>query len=166
MTEAERLLDGSRQPTDAEVAAFIGRQNAARWADLTRFVSANYPGVFDVEWLFGGKKHGWYLRFKRSKSFCSLVPERGRFRVLLVFGGAEREKVDVLLPDLVSHVREDYRRSPTYHDGTWVLVNVDSAKVLSEIKRLLVLKRRPKASQRAEPTVPKGSVRARRLTRR
>jgi len=144
MSESTRMVDGAREPTAADVADFIGKRNAGRWAELTRFIAANYPGVFDIEWLFGGKKHGWTLRFKKSKSFCSFVPERGRFRVLLVFGGAERQKVERLLPDLVSHVREDYGKSTTYHDGRWVLVSVDSAKVVSDIERLLVLKRQPK----------------------
>jgi hypothetical protein len=138
------MVDGTRKPTDAEVADFIGKQNAARWAELTRFIAVRYPDVFDIEWLFGGKKYGWTLRFKKSKSFCSFVPERGRFKVLLVFGGAEREKVESLLPDLLSHVREDYGKSTTYHDGKWVFVSVDSAKVVSDIQQLLTLKRRPK----------------------
>jgi hypothetical protein len=138
------MVDGSRQPTDAQVTEFIGRQNAARWAELTEFITRHYPGIFDVEWLFGGKKHGWSLRFKKSKSFCTFVPERGVFRLLLVFGGAEREKVEQLLPALVSHVREDYEKSTTYHDGKWVFVNVDSTRVVSDVKQLLMLKRPPK----------------------
>lgn len=147
MSESARLVDGSREPTPAEVAGFIGKQNAARWASLTRSIAARYPGVFNVEWLYGGKKHGWTLRFKKSKSFCSLVPERRRFKVLLVFGGAEREKVERLLPALVSHVRKDYVEGPTYPDGKWVLVTVDSAKVLSDVERLLALKRPPKPAR-------------------
>jgi hypothetical protein len=51
VTETARLVDGSREPTGAQVADFIGKLNAARWA-----------GVFGVEWLFGGKKYGWALR--------------------------------------------------------------------------------------------------------
>jgi hypothetical protein len=149
VSESARLVDGSREPTEAEVADFIGKQNAARWAKLTRFIAANYPSVFNIEWLFGGKKHGWTLRFKKSKSFCSLVPERRRFKVLLVFGGAEREKVERLLPDLVSHVREDYVKSTTYHDGKWVFVSVDSLRALSDIKQLLALKRPPKSGLHA-----------------
>ena len=165
MSESARMVDGPQEPTDAEGASFIGKQNAARWADLTRFVEVNYPGVFNIEWLFGGKKYGWTLRFKKSKSFCSLVPERRRFKVLLVFGGAERQKVEPLLPDLVSHVREDYRRSATYHDGKWVFVDVDSAKVLIDIKRLLALKRPPKPGLQAQTPVLPGRAGARRLAR-
>jgi hypothetical protein len=143
------MVDGPRAPTEADVAEFVGKRNAVRWAELTQFIATNYPGVFNTEWLFGGKKYGWTLRFKKSKSFCSFVPERGRFKVLLVFGGAEREKVEHLLADLVSHVRDDYLKSTTYHDGKWVFVSVDSAKVVSDIKQLLTLKRQPKGSPQA-----------------
>jgi hypothetical protein len=64
--------------------------------------------------------------------------------VLLIFGAAERDKVEPVLPELASHVREDYLKSTTYHDGRWVLVNVDSATVLEDVKKLLVIKRQPK----------------------
>jgi hypothetical protein len=144
MPDAIRLVDRSRTPTDAEVRAFIGARNAARWADLARFIANAYPGTFTPEWLYGGQRYGWTLRYKKSKSFCTFVPEQGRFKVLLVFGAAEREKVEPVLPELVSHVREDYANSHTYHDGRWVLVTVDGAQVVADIERLLAIKRRPK----------------------
>jgi hypothetical protein len=144
MNEPMRLTDGSRQPSDAAVAEFIGKRNAARWADLAEFIAAAYPATFNIEWLFGGRKHGWYLRYKKSKSFCTFIPERERFLVLLIFGAAERNKVGPMLPELASHVQEDYLQATTYQDGKWVLINVDSAKVLSDVKKLLAVKRRPK----------------------
>lgn len=165
VSESTRMLDGSREPTEADVAEFIGKQNASRWAELARFIAANYPGVFNIEWLFGGQKYGWTLRFKKSKSFCSFVPERRRFKVLLVFGGAERQKVERLLPDLVSHGRDDYGKSTTYHDGKWVFVSVDSAKVVSDIRQLLTLKRQPKPGRQGRTPRVALTARARRQAR-
>lgn len=165
MNESTRMVDGSRAPTEAEVADFIGKQNTARWAQLKRFIEAGYPGVFNIEWLFGGRKYGWTLRFKKSKSFCTFVPERRRFKVLLVFGGAERQKVEPLLPRLVSHVREDYAKSNTYHDGRWVFVEVDNAKVVSDIEQLLALKRQPKPGLPARTPGAAPRAGARRPTR-
>jgi hypothetical protein len=153
MSDAIRLVDGSRPPTDAELRAFIGTRNAARWADLARFITTAYPEIFNPEWLFGGQKYGWTLRYKKSRSFCTFVPERGRFKVLLVFGAGEREKVEQVLPELVSHVREDYASSHTYHDGRWVFVTVDTARVVADIERLLTLKRTPKRASRSAPPV-------------
>lgn len=149
MSDADRMTDGAKQPRAAQVAAWIGERSFTRWTQLTDFIASTYPGVFEPEWLFGGKKHGWYLRFKRSKAFCSLVPERGQFKALLVFGAEERRKVESILPELASHVREDYTTATTYHDGKWMAAVVDNAKVVADVKRLLVLKRPPRHSGRA-----------------
>lgn len=146
--ESARMLDRAHTPTTASVGAWIGARSFKRWTDLTAFIDRHYPGVFDVDWLFGGKKHGWSLRYKKSKSFCTLIPERSRFRVLIVFGAADREKAGAILPGLTSHVREDYRRSPTYADGTWMVTTVDSAKALQDVTRLLQVKRKPKEARR------------------
>jgi hypothetical protein len=164
VSESARMVDGAKEPTAAKVADWIGAQNFKRWTDLRQFIDTNYPGVFNLEWLFGGKNYGWALRFKKSKSFCTLTPERDRFKLLVVFGGDEREKVETILSTLVSHVREDYQESTTYHDGKWVFMTVDSVKVLKDVKRLLELKRRPKTGQKLEAPPQSGKKRPHRLT--
>ncbi len=153
MSEPVRMLDRSQQPTPARVAVWIGAQSFKRWTELTDFVDTNYPGVFETKWWFGGQKHGWTFRFK-SKSFLNLIPERGRFKALLVFGADEHDKVEAILPEILSHVRDDYAKATTFHDGKWVATVVDSAKVLADVERLLVLKRKPKAAATAQPPQP------------
>lgn len=147
MSERERLGNRSEEPTPALVSDFIGSENARRWRELLDFIDASYPGVFKGEWLYGGRKHGWSLRFKKSRSFCTLIPERTRLQVLIVFGQAERDKAEVVLPGLATHARNDFLQATTYHDGKWVLINVDSEEVLSDVKCLLEVKRRPSARQ-------------------
>jgi Protein of unknown function (DUF3788) len=144
VNEHARMLDGAKPPEPAQVAEWIGPRASGHWAELTEFIESRYPGVFDRSWWFGGKKWGWSLRFKKSKSFCNLIPERGQFKALLVFGAEEREKVEAVLPQLTSHVRADYAKATTFHDGKWVAAVVDSRKVVADIERLLVLKRKPK----------------------
>jgi hypothetical protein len=139
-----RMLDGSRQPDAASVARWVGRDNYRRWTHLTEFIEANYPGVFKPDWLFGGKKYGWGLRFKKSKSFCTLIPEQGRLVVQIVLGGKEREATEKILPALSPNVRKTYAEATTYHDGKWLAIVADRDKTLDDIKQLLVIKRKPK----------------------
>jgi hypothetical protein len=143
MSERERLVDRSTEPTPKVVSNLVGRENARRWVRLLDFIDSTYSGVFRGEWLYGGARHGWSLRFKKSRSFCALIPERGRMNVVIVFGAAERAKAEALLPSLASHVRDDYLAATTYHDGKWVLIDVDSDAVLADVVRLLEVKRRP-----------------------
>ena len=161
MSDPTRLLDPKRVPDAVQVAEWIGSRNHMRWTELTEFIESWYPGVFDTKWWFGGKKFGWSLRYKKSKSFCNLIPERGAFKVLLVFGGEERRKVEAILPELLSHVRDDYAKATTFHDGKWVSVKIDSKGVLSDVERLLTLKRAPQTGQPAAATSKRQSGRRR-----
>jgi len=141
-----RMLDGAGEPDAASVSDWIGVRNYRRWTNLLDFIEENYPGVFTPDWIFGGKKYGWGLRFKKSKSFCTLIPERNRLVVRIVFGREEREKAAKVLPELSPGVRDAYADATTYHDGKWLALVVDKDAILADVERLLAIKRKPKSS--------------------
>ena len=110
-------------------------------------IERNYPGVFDPEWLYGGKKHGWSLRYKKGRSFCTFIPEAGSFKIQIVFGGREREKLQEIRGQLSKGLLKAYATATTYHDGKWLLLAVDSDQYLHDLEKMLALKRRPKPNQ-------------------
>jgi hypothetical protein len=140
----ERMLDNSREPDGRSVAQWLGAREYRRWTRLTEFIESHYPGVFSPDWIFGGKKYGWGLRFKKSKSFCTLIPERNQLVVQIVFGREEREKVEKILSELSPDLRKVYAEATTYHDGKWLAIVVDRDEVLDNIEKLLAIKRKPK----------------------
>ncbi len=142
----QRMLDGSKQPDAKSVAGWLGARAYKHWMRLLEFVEKNYPGVFTPDWIFGGKKYGWGLRFKKSKSFCTLIPERKRLVVQIVFGGEEQQKVEKLLPELSPSVRQRYAEATTYHDGKWLALVADRKETLNDIEKLLGVKRKPKSA--------------------
>ena len=64
------------------------------WAELQNWIEEFYPGVFAPEWLYGGKKRGWSLRYKKTRALCTFLPEYRRFSAVVGLGGAEREKFE------------------------------------------------------------------------
>ena len=136
-------------PNDTEVSAWIGDHAFEYWKQITSLIDQKYPGVFVPEWLFGGKKHGWSLRYKKTKSFCTLIPEKDRLAVLIVFGGAERQKVEAVKDQLSAETREEYEKATTYHDGKWVLLTVGSGTVVGDLQLFLGVKRKPKKEKDA-----------------
>lgn len=144
MSEPNRMIGLGSPPNDSEVAAWIGKNAFDYWGQVTSFIDRNYPGIFVPEWLFGGKKHGWSLRYKKTKSFCTLIPEKDRFAVLIVFGREERKKIEGVKGRLSSKTQEKYDKATTYHDGKWVLLTVDSGIAVGDLRLLLGVKRRPK----------------------
>ncbi len=144
-----RLIDKSSIPNEKTVAKFIGTDNHKRWKRLLKFIDENYEGVFKQnEWLYGGKKNGWYLRFKKSKSFCSLIPEENKFLLQIVFGAEEREKTELILKELDPEIRKKYKDAKIFFDGKWMLLDFNRDNMIDDVIKLLMIKRKPKVKSK------------------
>ena len=139
-----RMTQRDNPPSDYEIGVWIGADAFEHWKHITKLIEKNYPNVFTPEWLFGGKKHGWSLRYKKGKSFCTLIPEKNRFALLIVFGAAERAKVEAIRNGLSEHTQKEYDNATTYHDGKWLLLTIDTEKMIEDVVQLLATKRKPK----------------------
>lgn len=147
----ERMLDGSGKPDAAVVAKFIGAKYSKYWQRINKFIEDNYHGVFPKDdWLFS-RNLGWSLRFKKSKSFCTLVPEKNKLLILIVLGAKEREETGKILPELCPEIRNKYEQATTYHDGKWLLISLDKNKTFDNVTRLLIIKRNPKKRRYNKP---------------
>lgn len=142
----DRLTDRSAPPDDAAVRNWIGPDAYAQWSALRDWIAAAYPGVFAPDWIYGGKKHGWSLRYKKSRAFCTFLPEYRAFSVVVVLGAAEREKVEARREAFSPRLMALYDATETYRDGKWLKIGVSSADALKDVTDLLILKRRPKAA--------------------
>lgn len=141
----DRLTDTSNLPDEALVRDWMGEAAFTHWAALRDWIAASYPGVFTPDWIYGGHKHGWSLRYKRSKAFCTLLPEYHAFSVVIVLGGAEREKVEARRDGFGPRLMALYDAAETFHDGKWLRIGISSAEDLGDAKALLDLKRPRKA---------------------
>ncbi len=150
MTEvSSRMTAPQGPPNDSEIAEWMGEEGFQYWNRIKEMIAKNYPNLFAPEWLFGGKKHGWSLRYKKGRSFCTLIPEKNRCALVMVFGSEEREKVEPMKHMLSLKSREEYESAVTYHDGKWVRLTVDSETVFEDVRLLLAVKRKPKSEKRA-----------------
>jgi hypothetical protein len=137
----DRITDKSAPPDESAVREWIGPKANKHWAELQRWIETHYPGVFAPEWLYGGKKRGWSLRYKKTKAFCTLIPEYRLFSAVVVLGGAEREKFEERRYVWRSPIVKLYDEARTYIDGKWLTVGVSSADDLHDVTDLLTMKR-------------------------
>jgi len=131
------------------IAEWVGVEAYQYWKHVTHLIERNYPSIFTSEWLFGGKKHGWSLRHKKSKSFCTLIPEKNHFTLLIVFGAEELAKAEAIGDSLSTRTQKEYDEATIYHDGKWVLLTINSGEVVEDVMKLLAIKRKPKNSNGA-----------------
>lgn len=61
-----RLTEPGSTPSDSTIAEWIGKGAHIYWKQVARLIEQIYPNVFTPEWLFGGRKHGWTLRYKKT----------------------------------------------------------------------------------------------------
>lgn len=151
-----RMTQPGDPPSDSELAEWLGDEAHGYWKQVTRLTERNYPEVFTPEWLFGGKKHGWSRRYRKSRSFCTLIPEKNRFALLIVFGAEERARVEAMRDRLSPCTRKEYDEATTCHDGKWLLLTIDTGKVVDDVMALLAVKRRAKNDHGALSTRTSG----------
>lgn len=78
-----------------------------------------------------------------------MIPEKNRFALLIVFGAEERTKVEAIRDCLSQDTQKKYDEATTYHDGKWLVLTVNTDKVVEDVRRLLAVKRRPKNDNKA-----------------
>lgn len=152
------MTERTAQPTPESLARFLGKPAFQRWTHVLTRIAAAYPGVFAPDWIYGGTKHGWGLRFKKSKSFCTLIPERGRFSIQIVFGADERTQMEAARLQLCPATRKAYDAAKVFHDGKWLLLPVTSVAVIDEVFAMLAVKRRPRLAAPASSTPAQGTA--------
>lgn len=146
-----RITDQAAAPDDRAVRQWIGPEAFVHWNALRNWIDESYPGIFEPDWLYGGKSRGWSLRYRKTKALCTLVPEYGRLSALVVLGRAEREKFEqrryAWRPPLV----QLYDEAKTYIDGQWLTVAIASTDDLHEVMELLAMKRPPLSPANRHP---------------
>jgi len=139
----ERISEKSSPPDVRAVRKWMGPEAFEHWVELQNWIDASYPGVFAPDWLYGGKKRGWSLRYKKTKAFCTLLPAHQQFSVLVVLGRAEREKFEERRYAWSPRLVKLYDEARAYPDGKWLTVAISSAEERHEVIELMSMKRPP-----------------------
>ena len=141
----QRMYEKEKEPTDEDIQKFVGARFAEDWIGLKAYLENNYD--FSPETVFYGKKYGWTIRYRKSgRTLCSLFPEAGDFTVLIVLGKKEIEKVEEVLNELCTALREQFNNTDQLHDGRWLWIRMSSVESLEDIKEILQVKRKPKGN--------------------
>ena len=102
--------------------------------------------LYDMEqiWNNGGKKWDYEYKFRKGgKTLCAFYFKENTLGFMIIFGKEERNKVEETRNELSSYVLEIYDNAQTYHDGKWVMFNITDNSILEELKKLLLIKRKP-----------------------
>ncbi|MEY8170205.1 DUF3788 domain-containing protein [Burkholderia multivorans] len=155
----DRITDRAAPPDEDTVRQWLGPKAFKHWRELQSWIDASYPGVFEPDWIYGGKKRGWSLRYKKTRALCTLLPGYRHLSVLVVLGKAEREKFDERRYSWSPQLVKRYDEARAYPDGKWLTVEIASADDRRELTELVGMKRSPVD----RPSKGAVAVRARRI---
>ena len=98
----------------------------------------------DQTWNNGGKKWIYEYKFRKSeKTLCAFYFKENMLGFMIVFGKEERTKVEEIRNELSSDILETYDNAQTFHDGKWVMFDITDNSILEDLKKLLLIKRKP-----------------------
>lgn len=98
-------------------------------------------GKYLLDEVSDGKEE---LKFRRSgKTILTIYIRKDTFDFLVIFGKAERGKFEEQRETFSPEISEIYDNAKTFHDGKWVTFPVDNLQMLEEVKRLILIKKKP-----------------------
>jgi hypothetical protein len=133
-------------PSQNELHRLLGKERFEAWNAVCSAVDSIYE--MDKLWNDGGKKWDYEYKYRRGgKTLCSLYARENCFGMLIIFGKDERAKFEASRCQYSDAIQSIYNAATTYHDGKWMMVEMDDSLLLDEIINLLIIKRKPNREQ-------------------
>ncbi len=129
--------DKAVKPDEKTLLKAIGN-TAGHWQKIKSNLKNEY-GELVEDWKYYGQKTGWLLkvlRKKRNLFFC--IPLKGSFRIAFVFG--EKAVSAVQSSDLPEAINLELRNARKYAEGRGLRIDVESAKDVENIRKLVEIK--------------------------
>ncbi len=130
----------TRIPDAAELQTMIGQARYAAWQKICETIDASYE--MECLWSDGGRRWTYEYKYRRGgKTLCALYAKPDCFGLMVIFGRAERDRVEAIRATLAPETMRVYDEATTYHDGKWVMF--DENLPMPDLLALLRIKRRP-----------------------
>ena len=98
-------------------------------------------GKYALDEVSDGKDE---LKFRRGgRTVLTIYIRDDRYDFLIIFGKVERTEFEAQQTEFSPAIRALYDAARTYHDGKWMMISVRDLATLNEVKRLIMIKKKP-----------------------
>ena len=98
-------------------------------------------GRYRLDELGNGRDELKFRQGRRTILTVYIHPDRYAF--MLIFGRRERELFEAQRAEFPQYILDCYDGARTYPDGKWMLIDVTTLAQLEQVKRLILIKKRP-----------------------
>lgn len=125
-----------------QLQTLLGTECYNMYEQLDHYISDHYN--VDQIWDKGGKDWDACLRYSRGgKTLCTVYFRPGQSGILIIFGKKEQAQFEEESTRFSEDVRKKYDAAHAYHDGKWLLFEVENNTLFSDIIMLLSIKKAP-----------------------
>jgi len=111
------------------------------WQNLCAYLEEGYGVLPSVEHSICSGAPGWNVKYKKSgRALCTLYPGEGSFTALVTIGAREAAGAELLLNTFSEDTRKLYTQTAEHNGARWLMIRVDDARVLSDVKALITLR--------------------------
>ncbi|MDL2292557.1 DUF3788 domain-containing protein [Acholeplasma sp. OttesenSCG-928-E16] len=130
-------------PNQNVLSNLLGKERLEAWNAFCDAIDSVYE--MDKLWNDGGKKWDYEYKYRRGgKTLCALYAKEYCFGLLIIFGSDERSKFETSRNQYSDKLQSIYDDATTFHDGKWMMVEMEDASMIDEIMKLLTtIKRTP-----------------------
>lgn len=134
------ITNKTHKPTMAEIEEFI--ENPL-FSAICLHMATTYKALVSTE--FSGEKAflGWNMCFRKAgKTLLRLYPRKNYFIVLVVIGRKEKDRVEQLLPQMSSSMRDIYQNTKELMGQRWLMLDLyEDNPLYADILRLIDIRR-------------------------
>lgn len=130
-----------KAPSNDEMVTLIGKDLFDVWTKLCALIETNY----DMErlWNSGGKAWKYEYKYRRGgKTLCALHAKENCCGLMIIFGKTNAQNLKLTASPILLKYKI-YADATTYHDGKWVMFELNDTSLFPNLEKLLLIKRRP-----------------------
>lgn len=146
MAERDLILDSGNTPGYDQIFNYMNETARAHWQDLNSFIQQKYKASPKIMYSKCSSKPGWNVKYNKSgKSLCTLYPEKEGFIALVVITLDLIPAIEAI-GQFQEEILELIRSSRPFNGTLWLMIRVNRAAVVDNVKDLLLLKDQRKLS--------------------
>lgn len=128
-----------------EISNIIGNKKKESFEAIVKFIQLHYE--MDSKWTrvkVKTKKWDYEYKFsKAGKTLGSFYLTKDCLGFMIIFGKEERAVFEQNQSEFSKQIVQLYNDTTTYHDGKWIMIELEDTSLLPDIEKLLQIKRKP-----------------------
>lgn len=114
------------------------------------YMKQAYDAAQSIEYSGCGMRPGWNIKYqKASRGLCTIYPAKGIFTVLVVIGTQQEQEAELVIQNATEYTKALYANAKASKMGRWLMMDVADEAVLTDVKRMIATRRKPRAETAA-----------------